>query len=341
MKTAFSSYKIIDPSVFLTMALAAFVSVGILAFKIYRYEPCPEMVISLKPGVLHAGEIIQFKAISTKGSPKKVQWDFGTTKNPTKTGFVVNHTFDQPGRYEVSLSADNTCGTYTTIYVQEAPVFIDLNLVAQFTGPKMAEVGEPVTFEDVTENASKWEWWFGENNSVDATSRKATYTFETLGRKSIKLLVNGNRIGEQMIEIVPAKSRQTPSRQRQSARKEPTIAPPERSMSSPIQQQLEEESAKQALFPEITVQEMEGRLIRIVDGKEVIEDIYAYLCTGESMEVTFNGTLISLAELNSELREIKRGRKVRDLEVILYKSPTTNCIFSMTINLKKKGLNLF
>ena len=38
----------------------------------------------------------------------------------------------------------------------------------------MAAVGIPVTFENVTENAKKWEWWFGENNYDDATSRKGT-----------------------------------------------------------------------------------------------------------------------------------------------------------------------
>lgn len=95
----------------------------ILGFKIYKYEPCPEIEISFKPGNLHVGDIIQFKALATKGKPKQIEWDFGTNVNSTKSGFVVNHTFDQPGRYEVILRADNTCGAYTTIYIQEAPDF--------------------------------------------------------------------------------------------------------------------------------------------------------------------------------------------------------------------------
>lgn len=341
MKTALSSRKIIDPSVFVSMALAAVVSVVILGFKIYKFEPCPDIEISFKSGILHVGEIIQFKAISNNGKPKQIRWDFGTNENSMKSGFVVNHTFDQPGRYEVILSADNTCGVYTTIYVQEAPVFIDKNLVAEFSGPKIAEVGTPVTFEDLTENAIKWEWWFGENNYVDATSREATYTFETVGRKNVKLVVNGNKVGEQMIEIVPAKSRQMPSTQKQSARRQPTIALPERSMKSPIEESLEEVGSKPIMFPEITVQEMETRLKNIVDGNAALEDLYPFLCSSESMQVIYNGTLMNLSELNSELRDIKKGRRIRDLEVIFSKNETTNCVFSMTINLKKKGLNLF
>lgn len=341
MKASASLFSLIDPSVFISLAIASSTSLFILGYRFYNYEPCQEIEISVRQGLLHVGEIIQFKAISKNGKGE-MEWDFGHDENSTKTGNVVNHTFLETGRYEVVLTANNTCKTFKTIYVQEAPVLVDENLVAKFSGPEMAEVGEPVIFEDLTQGATQWEWWFGEHNFVDATSRKAHYTFETPGTKKVRLLVNGLRVGEKMIEVYAPKSRQPGSSQKPSPKRQPTIAMPERPIHEPFQNPLDASTTEEIkMFPEISLLGLEAILKGIVEGNGTVAEFHPYLCAGEHMKVNYNGSMMSLSDLNTELRDVKKKRKIKDLEIEFSRNPSNNCIISLTISLKKKGFILF
>jgi hypothetical protein len=340
MKASTTFYSIIDPSVFLSLGITAFLSLFVLAYRTYHFEPCQEIEISVKQGILHVGEIIQFKATSNSEGAR-VEWDFGSDENANKTGYIVNHTFNEIGRYEVVLTANNTCKTYKTIYVQEAPVLIDENLVARFSGPELAEVGTPVIFEDSTEGANEWEWWFGENNFVDATSRKAHYTYETPGTKRVRLLVNGQKLGEKMIEVIVPTADQPGSRKRPSPKKRSTIVIPERPVYEPLQNPVDATTRKEKMFPEIATKGLETILNNIVEGNATVADFYPYLCADESMHITYNGTMISISDLNEELRDIKKTKKIKSLDIKFSKNPTTNCIFSLTIVLEKKGFPFF
>ncbi|NHE58501.1 PKD domain-containing protein [Cyclobacterium plantarum] len=337
MKASASISSIIDPSVFISLAIAATISLATLGYRFYHFEPCREIEISVKQGLLYVGEIIQFKAIGHSVGGE-LEWNFGTDEYFSKTGTVVNHTFNQIGRYEVILTANNNCKTYKTIYVQEAPPVVDENLVAWFSGPEMAEVGAPVSFEDTTEGASEWKWWFGENNFVDATSRKATYTFETPGKKKVRLLVNGNRVGEKMIEVYAPKA---PSRPAPAPKRKSSIQVPERTILEPIQPQIEDESPAEKIFPEISTQRMKAILNGIVEGSSSVTEFIPYLCAGEHMDINYNGRVMSLSELNAELRDVKKIRRIKNLDVKVSRNPNNNCIISMTIILEEKGFPFF
>ncbi|MEX2564798.1 MAG: PKD domain-containing protein [Cyclobacteriaceae bacterium] len=340
MKASVSYYSLIDPSVFISLAIAASTSLIILGYRFYHFEPCQEIEISVKQGLLHVGEIIQFKAISKAGAGK-MEWDFGADENSRKTGFIVNHTFSETGRYEVVLTANNTCRTYKTIYVQKAPVLVDESQVARFSGPEMAEVGTPVTFEDATEGATEWKWWFGENNFVDATGRKATYAFETPGNKKVRLLVNGKKVGEKMIEVFAPKTLQTPPRRNPSPKRQPSIRIPERPVHEPFQNPLEGNTPEEKKFPEISLQGLEAIINGIVEGNGSVAEFYPYLCAGEHMQVNYNGNMMGLSDLNDELEDVKKLKKIKDLEIKISRNPTNNCIISMTVILEKKGFPFF
>ncbi|WP_162418436.1 PKD domain-containing protein [Cyclobacterium roseum] len=340
MKAPTTFNSIIDPSVFLTLGIAAFTSLLVLVYRVYHFEPCQEIEISVKQGLLHVGEIIQFKAISNSGGGR-MEWHFGSDEDANKTGSVVNHTFKEPGRYEVVLTTNNTCKRYRTIYVREAPVLVDENLVAKFSGPELAEVGTPVTFKDSTAGATQWEWWFGENNFVDATDRIARYTYETPGTKKVRLLVNGHKVGEKMIEVIIPKAQQSGARTRPSPKRQPTIVIPKRPVQEPLQNPLEANTKEEKMFPEINRQGLEAILKSIVEGEGTVAGFYPYLCSDESMQVTYNGTTINLSDLNMELRDVKKIKKIKSLDIQFSKNPTTNCIFSMSIVLEKKGFPFF
>lgn len=341
MKAPHYFYSFIDPSVFISLAIAASTSLAVLVYKVYHFEPCQEIEISVKNGLLHAGEIIQFKAVSNKEVNKDIHWDFGTQESSNKMGAIVNHTFDKPGWYEVVLNINNHCKSFKTIYVQEALLVVDKTHVAHFSGPEMVEVGKEVTFKDSTKGATQWEWWFGENNFVDATAQEASYTFKTIGRKKIRLLVNGDKVGEKIIEVYASSTNQISHQQKSSRKKPVTIEMPERPNGETFQKPLEEKSSELNKFPEIPQQELEAIVKGMVEGERSEIEFYPYLCGGQHMKVNYNGTLMSLSELSTELRKVKKSKRIKELEINVGRNPYNNCIISMNVILEKKGFPFF
>ena len=61
-----------------------------------------------------------------------------------------------------------------------------------FDIPESIRVGESLILKDETDNASTWEWRFGETPRVDAESRTASYVYKESGLYTVKLIVNGD-----------------------------------------------------------------------------------------------------------------------------------------------------
>ena len=322
------------------MAICVAVSLSVLAFRIKHAEPCTMADISVKPGPLYAGEVIQFRALGETGE-SDVHWNFGDTR---KNGVVVNHTFDFPGRYEVLLNTGTKCMEYTTVYVTEAPVVVDETTKAVFTGPLTVEVGRPAVFKDETPHASKWEWRFGETSGIDATVQKPTYTFKSEGQKTVILIVNEKLQGELKVLVTPRKLTTTPTQTRENP-------PKDRKPKEPLGVKVEGRTEPGAVedptvgierveirFPNVSLRQLEVILEGIVEGKKEIADLYAYACKGKDMQVTYNGDLISLTQLQRELWDIKSKNKIRNIRITTEKDPIRNCINTMDISLKKKWL---
>src|SRR5690606_4023170 len=99
------SSNLIDKKVYWSMAMIATIFLAVLSFRIKNYEPCNTIEIAVKPGPLYVGELIQFKALSTK-EESFIQWDFGDQR---KNGNIVSHTFNMPGRYEILIQTPSQC----------------------------------------------------------------------------------------------------------------------------------------------------------------------------------------------------------------------------------------
>ncbi len=63
---------------------------------------------------------------------------------------------------------------------------------ADFTAtPTSVDRGQEVTFTDASTGATGWEWDFDNNGVVDSTAQNPTYTYTTVGMKTVKLTVTG------------------------------------------------------------------------------------------------------------------------------------------------------
>lgn len=340
MKNRSSNSTLIDKNVYWAMAVFAAIFFVVLSFRFKNYEPCTEVEISVKEGPIYTGELIQFKALYNK-EDTNIQWDFG---GQSKKGKTVNYIFDAPGRYEVYLQTSQQCMGYKTIYVTEAPKVKDKHLKPIFTGPLTVEVGEPAVFKDQTPNATQWEWRFGETNIIDATKQNVTYTFQTPGTKRVILIVNG-KMQDELIVLVTPKPINSPNINKPSIPQKPDPQRSEHNNDGAKEKNKKDSNTStmddikvNTTLPDISIQELEEILEGIVEKRIPINELTAYACVSEHMQVSYNGKMISAKQLQEELWEIRKKSKIRNLEVIVKKDPYNNCIYDMTISLKKKWL---
>jgi len=320
------------------MAIFAAIFLALLSFRLKNYEPCNEVEIYVKPGTLYVGELIHFRALSNKKG-NSLRWDLG---GQSKNGNLVSHTFDAPGRYEVYLETSKQCYSYKTIYITQAPKKKNEHLKPKFTGPSTVEVGVPAEFEDQTPDATQWEWRFGETNGIDATKQKVTYTFQTPGTKTVILIVNG-KLQDELRVLVTPKPINNPNANKPATPKKPVNAGP----SSNVPQEKNNPASKpmtiddikvDTTIPDITISELEEIVEGIIEKRIPITELTDYACVSEHMQVYYNNNMISAKQLEKELWGIRKKNKIRNLEISVKKDPTDNCIYDMTINLKKKWL---
>jgi PKD repeat protein len=143
----------------------------------------PVAKFSLTPQAGTAGvTLFTFYDESTGGATSR-QWSFGD--GGTSTAFVATHMYTSPGQYTVTLTvtgAGKSSSTSKTILISAStpvtpPVSAAFNASAQ-----TAQIGQNVTFTDVSTNATAWAWSFGDGatsttrNPVHAYAGPGTYT---------------------------------------------------------------------------------------------------------------------------------------------------------------------
>jgi hypothetical protein len=198
----------LDERVFFTLIITGFISLG-LTFLSFRYnndEPCYPVRIISKYGLHYTGEIVEFSAEAKDIKTKTAEWDFGDKPELIKSGTKLNYTYSKPGWKKIKLTIDHKCTADTAIYIsalQPTDAIPSPPLIShpQFSGPRIAIVGQPVLFKDSTAGAIKWEWRFGETDSLDASIQSPKYTFKGAGIKIVTLVINGKVSGNIRVSV--------------------------------------------------------------------------------------------------------------------------------------------
>ena len=131
-----------------------------------------------------------------------VSLDFGDGTFREGKGEII-HTYKKAGTYLVKQTATNINGSTTKtipIIVEEKskPVLPVANFEAD---PTNGKAPLKVKFTDLSKNAEKWDWNFGDGAS--SKEQNPSYTYTTAGNYTAKLTVsNGNGTAEKSAEIV-------------------------------------------------------------------------------------------------------------------------------------------
>ena len=149
---------------------------------------------------------VLFQSTSTGEGADEIStwdWDFGDGSNGS--GETVNHQFDEPGNYTVTLNVESNAGCsnfdFFEIEVEPSPE----PEFEVFPGC----VNAPLEFNDLSAPSegmtiSSWSWDFG--NGDQSNDQNPIYTYETDGNYSVVLTVAGSngcaRSSSQIVEVV-------------------------------------------------------------------------------------------------------------------------------------------
>jgi|GEM_PF-1089203 len=113
-------------------------------------------------------------------------WDFGDGNNSTQQNPM--NTFSAARKYDVNLTVSNENGTdskIATINVSE-PVVLP---IANFTNNVSEGYAPlPVQFTDLSQNATEWNWDFGDNNT--SSEQNPTHVYSSAGNYTVNLTAN-------------------------------------------------------------------------------------------------------------------------------------------------------
>lgn len=140
---------------------------------------------------------------SSKNATKWI-WDFGDGNSSKEQN--PSHTYSVAGNYTIFLTATNKNGTNSTfamIFVQEPPVppvkpiLPFANFISSTT---RGYVPLSVQFTDQSENASGWDWDFGDG--VYSTDQNPTHRYSTVGNYSVNLTASNENGTDSTFAII-------------------------------------------------------------------------------------------------------------------------------------------
>ncbi|MEI6487907.1 MAG: PKD domain-containing protein [Bacteroidota bacterium] len=176
-----------NKKVILSVVIVLAVASIFLIFK-FVHKECvqPEIVIDIeKPA---QGQMIKFKCGNAEESDN-ITWDFGDTTN--SKGVEVNHKFKLAGTYTIKVTRDENCVSTKEIVV--LPKRKVQWVTPQINFPAEIHINEPITFTDMTNDATSWNWKIPETQEV-GVDKSFNTKFTKSGRYNITLIVKGNSI---------------------------------------------------------------------------------------------------------------------------------------------------
>jgi PKD repeat protein len=127
----------------------------------------------------------------TDGVVNRFTWDFGDASRGE--GERVTHMYAEPGTYRVTLAiVGDQVGECDDSDTDDLTVTVVSGPVARFTGPDLASVGTPITFDASVSTSDRspivsYEWDFGDGTSSEG--EKVTHTYAKSGQYPVVLKI--------------------------------------------------------------------------------------------------------------------------------------------------------
>lgn len=304
-------------------------STPVFAYRYVKNKSCEEVVFTSDADSYRQGELIKF----TDGTEqaKSWKWDFGdstaisTVRNPL-------HVFKNSGEFLVKLTVNDFCEHTQVITIDEKLFLKDPKKFPVFNIPESVTVGETLVIQDLTENASVWEWRFGETAEANSKKRTAEYVYKTPGLKTISLIVNGDidHMSKKQINVLPIiedtndNLNEITGTNRRLGDGLP-VRPPSHRTETP------DDNTAPIAAPYISDDNFSNKLLLVAKDQISASAFNEYFCGNLSANVIANGKTMSFLEFCEGIA--KKNLKIRKLEI--HRNEGTNCIKNVTIRHRK------
>ncbi|MGE3357211.1 MAG: PKD domain-containing protein [Acidimicrobiia bacterium] len=125
---------------------------------------------------------LQLRDIST-GNPDSRLWSFGD--GSTATDVAPRHRWTRPGTYTITLTIKKGAEERST----RQTIQVTAELVASFSAPATARVGDSVAFINTSSgDIASYRWRFGDG-SAESSSSEPTHRFSAIGEYTVELIV--------------------------------------------------------------------------------------------------------------------------------------------------------
>lgn len=182
----------LDRIVILSMLMILLVA-SIIAFTQYKkYIAGSQIQIKYPPSNNFVNHPVQFTCVGSDNEP--CVWAFGDGAGSTDTGQIVNHVYNQPGDYLVSVVVNKRHAQYEIIKIEKLQDELPkkrLIPVITFT-PHHILPGDKVIFTDNNPLGTRWSWNFGDGRNTDTKTNSVVYRFSTPGDKRISMFLNND-----------------------------------------------------------------------------------------------------------------------------------------------------
>ena len=130
---------------------------------------------------------VRFKDIS-RGNPTSWSWDFGD--GSTSIDQNPSHAYTSPGKFNVSLTVQNTAGSDTETEKNLITVKGGKPPKAEFTAnPQQGQAPLTVQFKDLSRGSpTSWSWNFGDGSTL-STDQNPSHTYTSPGKYNVSLTV--------------------------------------------------------------------------------------------------------------------------------------------------------
>ena len=321
-----------DKTVKYLFIIAFFTSASVLGYHFKNRSSCNEVFFKTDASSYTVDEGIVFSDLTLNA--ERWQWNFGDNNSSSQKSPL--HYYKNAGTYDVELLVNGSCAGFKTIEIAEAIEIVDSTRFPVYTLPKTIRVGESLVIKDETNNATSWEWRFGETARVDNENRTATYVYKEAGLYTVKLVVNNDieYVTPKKIRVLEEKKKASvlDNRERTPVINKNWNIPEYPEGYNPNKDDEEAVDKNEPITaPNISEKGFERMLLQVASGRKTALDFKKYFCGDIDKKVTVNTKVMTFTVLCQKITDKKI--KIKSLNLGVEKG--TNCINHVSLTYKR------
>lgn len=299
----------IDAFVVVLFVIITVLSSGLLGFRVYTYESCPDINFDVLGERHQVNSMVHFQNHTT--GKHGFLWDFGDGSSRSIKRSPI-HIYDEAGEYYVRLIVDAKCEAVEKVVIAEAPKEKPKVIVPKISGASTVYAGKPFVLTCSVDGADSYEWFTNESHTPASFSKTMRCVYHKPGYKKVTLIVNGDNKHVAVKSIYVRRPQNSDAKdvvvQTQRDADEPEVIEVDRKIEVVSRREPEVKDVEARLFCIPNDEDLKREFVGIMQGEQNWEDFQKYLRGGANGKmVECNDRLVTYGDL---VQEMEKGEVV-------------------------------